>query len=185
MARSKRFGDDEVLDAAWTAILARGSPDFTLADLGQAVGLSASTLIQRFRDKPTLVKAILARDNARLAAALAAAPDRTGPAAVIAVFMLLTEAPATPENLPGEVFWQGLDLGDPDLNHLVLERSSRLRAAIVRRMPPLPLDPDEAAALVEAQWRGALVQWRLQPRGRLVDHVTAALADWFALVLRR
>ena len=131
------------------------------------------------------MKAILARDNARFAAALQAAPDRTGPAAVIAIFTLLTPEPSSPDGLPGEAFWQGLDLGDPDLRRLVLDRAARLRTAVARRLPPLPLEPDEAAALVEAQWRGALLQWRLQPRGRLVDHVTAALADWFALVLRR
>ena len=185
MARSKRLSDEQVLDAARLAILARGSHDFSLADLGRAVGLSPSTLIQRFRDKSALVKAILARDNARFAAALRAAPERTGPAAVIAIFMLLTGEPATPDSLPGEAFWQGLDLSDPDLRRLVLDRSSMLRTAVASRLPPLPLDAGEAAALAEAQWRGALMQWRLQPRGRLVDHVTAALADWFALVLRR
>ena len=185
MARSKRLSDEQVLDAARSAILARGSPDFTLADVGRAVGLSPSTLIQRFSDKPSLMKAILARDNTGFAAALRAAPDRTGPAAVIAVFMLLTGEPSTPDGLPGEMFWQGLDLSDPDLRRLVLDRCLMLRAAVARRLPALPLEPEEASALVEAQWRGALLQWRLQPRGRLVDQVTAALADWFALVLRR
>lgn len=185
MARGKAISDDLVLESARRAILARGEAAFTLADIGKAVGLSAATLIQRFGDKPGLVKAMLAGETARFAAALRALPERTGPAAVIALFMLLTEEPSTPGGLPGEAFWQQLDLEDPDLRRLAMERAIRLRRAVAERLPPLPIAPDEAAALVEAQWRGAVLQWRLQRRGRLADHVTAALADWFALVLRR
>ena len=38
------------------------------------------------------------------------------------------------------------------------------------------------AALVEAQWQGALNQWGIEPEGSLVDFVTQALASWFSLV---
>ena len=43
----------------------------------------------------------------------------------------------------------------------------------------------DAARLVEAQWQGALNQWGLEPTGDLADFIATALADWFALVMRR
>jgi hypothetical protein len=46
----------------------------------------------------------------------------------------------------------------------------------------LPITPDLAARLVEAQWQGALNQWGIEPKGSLADFVAESLTAWFALV---
>jgi hypothetical protein len=38
-----------------------------------------------------------------------------------------------------------------------------------------------AARLLDAQFHGAVVQWALEPRGRLADFLTRSLKDWFRL----
>jgi hypothetical protein len=48
-------------------------------------------------------------------------------------------------------------------------------------MPPLPIAPDLAARLVEAQWQGALNQWGIAPEGSLAEYVAESLTVWFAL----
>jgi hypothetical protein len=44
--------------------------------------------------------------------------------------------------------------------------------------------PDTAARLLDAQYHGAVIQWALEPRGRLADFVTRSLKDWFRLAAR-
>ena len=51
----------------------------------------------------------------------------------------------------------------------------------VERLPPLPIPPDLAARLIEAQWQGAFNQWGFFRDGRLPDFVTASLEGWFDL----
>jgi AcrR family transcriptional regulator len=182
MARRKLLSDEAVLDAALSVMVAKGPADFTLADVGQAAGLAPATLIQRFGGKLELVVAALTRDNARFAEALAAAPKTRGPAAVIALFLILTPRSVAIETFADQLLWLRQDMRDPALNALARDRFTRLRAAIAERLPPLRMAPADAARLVEAQWQGALNQWGLEPQGSLADYVTAALADWFTLV---
>ena len=69
-------------------------------------------------------------------------------------------------------------------NRLARERFRRLREVIAERLPPLPIPPDEAARLIEAQWQGALLQWGIFREGSLADYVSGGLRAWFALVCR-
>ena len=72
-------------------------------------------------------------------------------------------------------------MSDPDLNRLARERFRLLRQAIAARLPPLPIEPEAAAWLIEAQWQGALLQWGIAHEGRLGDFVTRSLEAWFRL----
>jgi hypothetical protein len=67
------------------------------------------------------------------------------------------------------------------MNRLALDRFKRFRAAIVKRLPPMRVPPNTAARLLDAQFHGAVVQWALEPRGRLANFVTRSLKDWFRL----
>jgi AcrR family transcriptional regulator len=59
------FDDTEVLDRALAVLVERG-PQFTLPEVGRAVGLSASTLIQRFGSKRAMLDRVLERATVRL-----------------------------------------------------------------------------------------------------------------------
>ena len=185
MARRKTLSDDAVLDAALGVMVVKGPTDFTLADIGKATGLAPATLVQRFGGKQELVIAAFSRDNARFIEGLEAAPKTRGAAAVIALFLMMTPGEVDVTVFADQLLWLRQDMRDPAMNRLARDRFKSLRAAIAERLPPLPMDPMDAARLVEAQWQGALNQWGIEPEGRLVDYVTRALADWFSLVQER
>src|SRR5687768_3996262 len=59
MPRPKTLPDREVLKAAYTLVHQQGPDALTFATLAQACGLSASTLVQRFKSKADLVRSTL------------------------------------------------------------------------------------------------------------------------------
>jgi AcrR family transcriptional regulator len=184
MSRIKTISDQAVLDAAIKVMFGAGPADLTLAAVAAEAGISPATLLQRFGDKRRLIVAAIAQDNDRFAATLAALPETTGAAAVIAVFRVLTPDVNDADALADQLIWRGQNMRDADLNALARTRFALLRQAVARRLPPLAMAPNDAARLVEAQWQGALNQWGISREGSLVDYVTRSLAAWFSLVRR-
>ncbi|HUO89696.1 MAG TPA: TetR/AcrR family transcriptional regulator [Rhizomicrobium sp.] len=187
MARRKTISDEDVLSAAIRAMYAGGPADFTLAGVAAAAGIAPATLIQRFGDKHGLIVAAVAHDNDLFAAALAKLPKGRGAEAVIDVFRVLMAgndedvADVSDEGFGEGLLWLHQDMRDPDLNRLCRERFALLRAAIVARLPPLALPPQQAAQLIEAMWNGALIQWGIERKGRLDAYVFNSLKAWFRL----
>jgi AcrR family transcriptional regulator len=178
--RRKQRSDDQILDEA-DAVMQRLGPDFTLADVSRICGLSPATLVQRFGDKRGLIVRAAARRNHRFVSVLAGAPRATGVDAVIDLFWSVTPGEQEEVALAEQLHWMRDDLRDPDLNSFARERRERLHAAVMERLPPLPIQAARAARLLEAQWRGALLQWALEPKGALSDYVADSLTDWFTL----
>src|SRR5690242_12438994 len=156
MPRRKTISDADVLKAATRAMYAGGPADFTLAGVAKAAGIAPATLIQRFGDKHGLIVAAVAHDNALFAEALAKLPKAKGANAVIDIFRVLMAGNDDDiAEIAGEGFGEGLlwlhqDMRDPALNKLCRERFALLRAAIVARLPPLAVPPQQAAQLIEA-----------------------------------
>jgi AcrR family transcriptional regulator len=182
MPRKKTISDEEVLDAAARVMFAKGPTGFTLADVAKTAGIAPATLVQRFGDKHGLVVAAMTRDNQLFEAQIAALPPDRGAEAVIEVFRLLfPDVGEFTGSFADQLLWLRQDMSDPDLNRLARERFTALRAALAARMPSLPVTPDVAARLAEAQWQGALLQWGIAHEGRLSDFVARSLSDWFKL----
>jgi AcrR family transcriptional regulator len=181
MPRRKSISDEEILDLALPILAAAGPAGFTLGDVARAVGVAPATLLQRFGDKQTLIARAFARDNERFIPWLDTLPDGIGVDVVVGIYsdatLLFGESPSLADHL----LWLREDIRDPALNRLARERFSLFRAAIVKRLPPLPIPPDRAAQLLDAQYHGAVVQWALEPQGRLADFVRQSLRDWFRL----
>lgn len=185
MARTKTISDEAVLTAAATVMFAKGPSEFTLAAAAKAAGIAPATLVQRFGDKQGLVVAAIAQDNRAFERFLANLPPASGAEAVIDIFArMFPDVADDVDHFADQLLWLRQDMRDPDLNRLARERFAALRAAIAARLPPLPIPADDAAALVEAQWQGALLQWGIFRQGRLADFVTASLRAWFALLER-
>jgi hypothetical protein len=64
MTRPRTCSDQAILDAAATVVAAKPA-DWTLADVGRLVFLSAATLVQRFGSKAELERALLIYLNER------------------------------------------------------------------------------------------------------------------------
>ena len=97
MARHKSISDDDVLDRLMPAILAHGPDGLTLALAGSAAGLSAATLLQRFRSREGLIEAILLRAWDRLDMETAKAIASAAPGAEGALALLQALLPKEKE----------------------------------------------------------------------------------------
>jgi AcrR family transcriptional regulator len=181
MGRLKRISDAAVLDGALKVMRRTGPSAFTLAAAGAEVGLSPATLMLRFGDKQGLIVQAIARDGETFDRLLDEAPRARGREAVLDLFWLLTPEAEDPAALAEDLAWLRDGFRDPALHALAQQRSRRLRAAITARLPPLRIDPDLAAGLMEAQWQGAMNQWGVFPEGRLADHVARSLNAWLDL----
>ncbi len=181
MPRPKSISDEEILDRALPVMAAAGPAGFTLADVAKTVGVAPGTLLQRFGDKQTLIERAFARDNERFVSWLEALPQGVGADVVIRIYSEATKLFGDNPSLADHLLWLREDIRDPALNRLARRRFRLFRAAMVKRLPPLPIPAQRAADLLDAQYHGAVVQWALEPRGRLADFVTRSLRDWFRL----
>lgn len=183
MARTKTISDEAVLAAAASVMFAKGPTEFTLADVAKAAGIAPATLVQRFGGKHGLIVAAIRQDNQTFERFLADLPPGTGAEAVIDVFArMFPDVGVDADSFADQLLWLRQDMRDRDLNRLARDRFAALRAAVAQRMPPLPIPPEDAAELVEAQWQGVLVQWGIFREGPLADFVSERLRGWFALV---
>jgi AcrR family transcriptional regulator len=181
MPRHKSISNDDILDRALPIMAAAGPAGFTLADLAREVGVAPATLLQRFGDKQTLVTRAFARDNERFVHWLESQPEGVGANIVIRIYSDATKLFGDNPSLADHLLWLREDIRDPALNRLARQRFKLFRAMIMKRLPPLPISPHKAADLLDAQYHGAVVQWALDPRGRLADFVARSLRDWFRL----
>jgi AcrR family transcriptional regulator len=181
MPRTKRISDEAILDLALPIMAQAGPGGFTMADVAKAAGVASATLFQRFGDKQGLVERVFARDNERFVAWLEQLPEGVGADVVVKVYAEATKLFGDDPSLADHLLWLREDIRDPTLNRLSRERFALFRAVIVRRLPPLPIPAERAADLLDALYHGAVVQWALEPRGRLDAFVGRALEDFFRM----
>lgn len=180
MPRPKSISNEELLDRA-LIVMTRMGPGFTLSDIASEVGIAPATLLQRFGDKQTLIERVFARDNVRFVHWLENLPTDPGANAVIRIYSDATELFGEQSSLADHLLWLREDIRNPTLNRLSRQRFKLFRKEIVKRLPPMRIPADTAANLLDAQFHGAVVQWALEPRGRLAQFVTQSLIDWFRL----
>jgi AcrR family transcriptional regulator len=181
MPRSKQQSDEAVLEAALPVIFRRGPGEFTLAEVAAAAGLAPATLIQRFGSKRGLMLAAVGHSTTQLSTALETLPTGSGADAVIQLFLASTPGLAEEDALADHLLWLSEDIRDPEMNALTRRHFEVFRKVLAERMPPLPVAPEVAMRLIEAQWHGALMQWAVERQGHLVDYVAESLRAWFAL----
>jgi len=181
MPRAKQQSDEAVLEAALPVIFGRGPGEFTLADIANATSLAPATLIQRFGSKRGLMLAAVGHSTAQLSTALEALAQGSGAEAVIELFLTATPGLAEEDALADQLLWLREDIRDPDMNALTRRHFEVFRRVLAARMPALPVAPDVAMRLVEAQWHGALMQWAVEREGHLADYVASSLRAWFML----
>jgi AcrR family transcriptional regulator len=181
MPRHKSISDEDLLDRALPVIGRLGPTGFTLADVARAVGVAPATLLQRFGDKQTLVERAFTRDNARFVGWLKTLPPERGVDAVVRIYSEATKLFGDNPSMADHLLWLREDIRDPAFNRLALERFRLFRAEIVKRLPRMRIPREAAARLLDAQYHGAVIQWALEPRGRLADFVKRSLKDWFRL----
>lgn len=167
------MSDGVVLEAALGVLADGGRERFTLARAADAAGIAAPTLIQRFGSKPDLLLAAAAYSNAWLKHWLEARSRLDIP-------RLLGELAAGFGE--GRRFGEHLallrdDLDDPDMAALARERMGLVRGAVLSRLEGRAAEREALADMIEAHWHGAVMQWAIEPRGRVSAHVERSLRD--------
>jgi AcrR family transcriptional regulator len=184
MPRPKTLPDRDVLAAALRLIHERGPDALTFASVALACGLSAATLVQRFKSKAGLVQSALLHawngldeKTARLAAAVPKTPD--------GAITFLVELSRDYGGI--EAYAEGLLLLREDLRDPVLRaRGAVWKEALSRALDDCFAEIPHAQGiglLMASQWQGSLLWWSFDPQGAVEDFVEGSLRRFVAAIV--
>lgn len=185
MPRPRTVDDARILAAAAEAIGEHGPAHFTLAAVAEKVGLSPSTLLQRFGSKRGLLLELAATGPEWADTKFRAASARhTSPLkALVATLKAMTASVATPEAMANNLAFLQIDLRDPDFHALALAHAQAFRRGILailneakhaRELRP-DTDTRRLTEAVEAVYNGALITWAIHRNGRVENHLAKQL----------
>jgi AcrR family transcriptional regulator len=185
MPRPKTLPDEEVLEAAHRLMHERGPEALTFATLAQACGLSASTLVQRFRSKAGLKQSTLLHAWDRLdekTAGLAATVPKTAEGAIELLVALSRDYGGI------EAYAEGLlvlreDLRDPALRSRGAVWKAALSRALEDCFSEVPQAPPGIGLLMASQWQGSLLWWSFDPQGRVERFVEDGLSRFVSAIV--
>jgi AcrR family transcriptional regulator len=187
MPRPKTLPDQDVLAAAHRLIHEHGPDGLTFARVAQACGLSASTLVQRFKSKAGLVQSALLHAWDRLdakTARLDLAVPKTPEGAIDLLVGLSSEYGDI------ETYAEGLlvlreDLRDPVLRARGAAWKESLSRALDACFAQVPHAPQGIGLLIASQWQGSLLWWGFDPQGAVEDFVEDSLRRFVAAIVHR
>jgi AcrR family transcriptional regulator len=185
MARAKLLPDSEVLEAAHRLIHERGPEGLTFASLSQACGLSAATLVQRFRSKPELVRSTLLQGWDRLderTRELASTVPRT-PAGAVQLLAGLSGYGDMDAYANGLLVLRE-DLRDPVLRARGRTWKDGLVAALDICLEEAGPDRQGLGLLMASHWQGCLLWWSFEPVEAIEAHVRRSLEHFLAALLK-
>ncbi|MGO4689565.1 TetR/AcrR family transcriptional regulator [Glaciibacter sp. 2TAF33] len=186
MPRIKILSDEAVLAGVLRLVQRIGPERFTLATAGAEVGLSASTLVQRFGSKRAL---LLAADRWAIERWVGGMDEHSsdGPALdqLIAGLVHAVEAGTSPEEMANSVSLLQIALTDSEFHESTRAGAIRLRAKIVERLREAAAneelrpgtDLNELAEMVEVTYHGAMISWAIHREGSLLDSLKARFAQ--------
>ena len=177
MPRTKVISDDRVLDAALTLLVERGPTRFTLPTVGEAVGLSPSTLIQRFGSKKKLLDAVFRRATEQLEEAVDVAHSTgDGRRDLVDWLASMSRPMRTRQHVAGNLAVFIEDLTDERRRKDAQRHMSVLRRGIALYLEQVPGSrPELHVAMVEAHWQGLCLQWALCGEGTIESWVSDGL----------
>ena len=177
MPRPKILSDENVLETAHKLMHSHGPEGLTFESLARACGLSAATLVQRFKGKAglrqrTLLYAWDLLDEKTASLATSVPKNANG-----AIELLV----GLSGNYGGiETYAEGLlvlreDLRDPVLRARGAAWKSSLSAVLENCFARVPNAPEGVGLLMAAQWQGALLWWSFDPRKNVESFVEESL----------
>jgi AcrR family transcriptional regulator len=185
MPRPKTLPDSEVLKAAYALVHQHGPDALTFATLAQACGLSASTLVQRFKSKAGLIRSTLAYAWDGLdekTAAFSAKVPKT-PAGAVQLLTMLSKDYGEIEAYADALLILREDLRDPTLR----ARGAKWKAVLTRALEDCfaaaPQAPRGIGLLMASQWQGSLLWWSFDPKGRVEDYVEDNLEHFVSAIV--
>jgi AcrR family transcriptional regulator len=186
MPRTKNVSDEAVLAGVLRLVQRIGPDGFTLAAAGAEVGLSASTLVQRFGSKRSLLLAADRWAVERWVDGMDEVPA-DGPALdrLVAGLVHTVDAETTAEEMANSVSLLQIGLADSEFHRSTRSGAVRLRAKAVERLDEATangelrpgIDTTALAELVEVTYHGAMISWAIHRDGPLLTSVSARLTQ--------
>jgi AcrR family transcriptional regulator len=172
--RPRTIDDAGILEAAGRIISRHGPAKFTLADVGDEIGLSAAALVRRFGSKRGLMLALArtARDSVDACFDMVRNAHRSPLAALLAAGTEMTRFVSSPEEMSNHLAFLQTDLSDPDFYEVMLENSRRIidgyRGLLddaIKAGEIVPCDTARLARAVDAMSGGSLIGWAVHRGG--------------------
>jgi AcrR family transcriptional regulator len=185
MPRPKTLPDSAVLKAAYALVHRHGPDALTFATLARASGLSASTLVQRFKSKADLVRSTLsyAWDGLDEKTAVFSAKVPKTPAGAVQLLTMLSKDYGEIEAYADALLILREDLRDPALR----ARGAKWKAVLTRALEDcftaVPHVPRGIGLLMAAQWQGSVLWWSFDPKGRVENYVEDNLQDFVSAIV--
>jgi len=185
MPRHKTQSDEDVLETAYKLVHEFGPESLTFASLAQASGLSASTLVQRFKSKAGLMQNTLLHAWDRLdekTASLAAEVPKTAEGAVELLVALSRDYGGIESYAEGLLILRE-DLRDPALRARGAAWRDSLSRALENCFSQVPHAPPGIGLLMASQWQGSLLWWSFDPRGDVAHFVENSLNRFVSAIV--
>lgn len=186
MGRHRSVSDREILDATARVLVREGPLRFTLADIGEEVGLTAPAIIKRFESKRALLIAVNATARGNIAGAFERRGDETALGALHRALLEQAHGFSTPREVANGLAFFELDITDETFHVLAVEFFASFRGAIrllldgaVERKELRECDTAALARAVEVAYNGSLLSWSIWQQGTS----SAALAQDVEAVL--
>jgi len=189
MPRNKIISDEAILSDVLRLVQRIGPDRFTLAAAGAEVGLSASTLVQRFGSKRALLLAADRLGVERWVGGIDEVPAG-GPALdrLIAGLVHSVDSETTPQEMANSISLLQVALADSEFHESTRAGAIRLRAKIVERLREAAVNRElrpgtdiaTLAELIEVVYHGAMISWAIHRDGALV----VSLEERFTQVLQ-
>jgi AcrR family transcriptional regulator len=185
MPRPKILPDSEVLKTAYALVHGHGPDALTFATLARACGLSASTLVQRFKSKADLVRSTLsyAWDGLDEKTATFSAKAPKTPAGAIQLLTMLSKDYGEIEAYADALLILREDLRDPALRARGAKWKAVLTRALEECFAAVPHAPRGIGLLMASQWQGSLLWWSFDPKGRVEDYVEDNLEHFVSAIV--
>jgi len=186
MPRSKTLSDRDVLAAAYRLMHERGPEALTFDGVARACGLSAATLVQRFRSKTGLKQNTLLYAWDRLdekTARLAATVAKTADGAVGFLVALSRDYGGIDAYAEGLLVLRE-DLRDPVLRARGAAWKDQLSGILDECFAGVAHAPPGIGLLIASHWQGSLLWWAFDPQGDVDGFVEGSLRRFVAAVVR-
>lgn len=177
MPQKKLINDETVLEKALLVISEHGPDNFTLADIGKAVGLAPATLMQRFGSKQQLLVLAAKQANIKMKHDLEALKEQQLPWDKELMLLLIgvPDGFGSRQEIANSLSVLKLDMVDPELHPIARTLFDRLRKRIhellllgqkSKQLNP-SIDTKITTLELDALRHGLVIQWTLSGKGNL------------------
>ena len=173
--RPRTVEDSAILEAAVNVLGRIGPERLTLADVGEAAGLSAATLVQRFGSKRDLMLSVLKHTTTGLEQRFQAAMSGNDSPLEAIFAAAMDRAPfGSRDELANILAFYLSDLGDPDFRALAAENSRNAVAGFKRMLDEAVaegeiaesyVDTTQLAETIYSLMMGTLLTWTVSGEG--------------------